>query len=160
MRRLKTAVEPNVKESMNLNQISTYIFICTVLVVFTGAGMYLFHKKYYSEQWSEFSGYIIDDEELSGFFSCSSSRGMSFTDIGNTGISKEYSYRKTQIREPIYVEFVGRIAGIGGSGWGIAGEPWEKNVEIKSIKKIECIFPENCEAKPPYGITVEFDENP
>jgi hypothetical protein len=61
---------------------------------------------------------------------------MSFTDVGNTGISKEYNYRKTQIREPIYVKFVGLIAGSGGSGWGMVGEPWEKNVGIKSIKKL------------------------
>ncbi|WP_191968684.1 hypothetical protein [Cellvibrio sp. KY-GH-1] len=50
---------------------------------------------------------------------------MSFTDIGNTGISTEYRHRKAQIREPIYVEFIGRVAGAGGSGRGMAGEPWE-----------------------------------
>mgnify|MGYP000861485660 CR=1 FL=1 len=145
---------------MSINQLSNYILICAILVVFTGAGMYLFHEKYYSEQWSQFSGYVVDDEELSGFFSCSGGVGMSFTDIGNTGISTEYRHRKTQIREPIYVEFIGRVAGIGGPGWGMAGEPWEENVEIKSLTKIERVFPENCKAKKPTEITVRFEENP
>lgn len=144
---------------MNLNQISTYFFICVVLVIFAGLGMYFSHEKHYSAQWSQFSGYVIDDEELSGFFSCSGSQGMSFTDVGNANISNEYRLRKTKIREPIYVEFVGRIAGIGGSGWGMAGEPWEKNIEIKSISKIERTFPTNCKSRVPFEITVEFDEN-
>ena len=120
---------------MSTNQILNYILICAVLFVFTSAAMYLLHEKQYSKQWSQFSGYVIDDEELSGFFSCSGSVGMSFTDIGSTGISTKYRQRKTQIREPIYVEFIGRVAGPGGPGWGMAGEPWERNVEIKSIKK-------------------------
>lgn len=85
---------------------------------------------------------------------------MSFTDIGNTGISTEYRHRKTQIREPIYVEFIGRVAGAGGPGWGMAGEPWEENVEIKSLTKIERVFLENCKSKRPTEITVRFEENP
>jgi len=145
---------------MSINQISNYILICAVLVVFTGAGMYLLHDKHYSEQWSQFSGYVVDDEELIGFFSCSGSVGMSFTDIGNTGISTKYRQRKTQIREPIYVEFIGRIAGPGGPAWGMAGEPWEDNVEIKSLTKIERAFPENCKARRPTEISVRFEENP
>lgn len=144
---------------MSINQFSNYILICVVLVVFTSAGMYSYHESHYSEQWSQFSGYIVDDEEMSGFFSCSGSDGMSFTDVGNTGISTEYRHRKTKIREPIYVEFIGRIAGSGGPGWGIAGEPWEKNIEIKSLTKIERIFPENCKAKRRIEIITTYDED-
>ncbi len=154
----KAARATGVKAVMNFNQISTYFYICAVLTVFTGAGMYFFHEKSYSDQWSAFSGYVIDDEELIGFFSCSGSKGMSFTDVGNTNISNEYALRKAKIREPIYVEFVGRIAGEGRAGWGLAGEPWERNVEIKSIKKIERIFPEDCKARAPFEIEVEYEE--
>jgi len=144
---------------MYSNQISTYIFTCAILVVFTGAGMYFFHERHYASQWSEFSGYVIDDEELSGFFSCSGSQGMSFTDVGKTSISHEYRLRKAHIREPVYVEFTGRIAGVGGPGRGMAGEPWKKNVEIKNIKKIERVFPADCKANASYRIEYEFEEN-
>lgn len=91
-----------------------------------------------------FKGYIVNDEELSGFWECGGVEGRSFTDVGNTGVSSMYLNYRAVIREPVYVEFIGRVAGEGGPGWGMAGEPWGSNIEIREVQTMYREVPIKC----------------
>ena len=98
-------------------------------------------------KFQRYDGYIIDDHELSGFFMCGGKVGISFSDVGNTGMSDKYAAYKTGPREPIYVEVSGRITEDGGcSVWSPEKECKFPNFEIKELHRIERRLPIACGA--------------
>lgn len=108
------------------------------------AALYYTQSVEAESQWRTFRGYIVHDEELSGFWECGGIEGRSFTDVGHSNVIRRYANYKANIREPVYIEFSGRIAGEGGRGWGLAGEPWSSNVEIREVIDMRRQMPIGC----------------
>ncbi|MBB5213315.1 hypothetical protein [Microbulbifer hydrolyticus] len=142
---------------MKTQQLWYYITFSSLAVVLLISAYFLHLERDFVSDHRTFKGYIVNDEELSGFFECGGKIGVSFTDAGKTGIYKEYSARKVKLREPIYVEVVGRITDDGGSGWGMAGEPWDQNLEIFELHRVERLLPVACGARPPIELETTYE---
>ncbi|WP_444901993.1 hypothetical protein ACJJIG_02450 [Microbulbifer sp. SSSA007] len=142
---------------MKTQQLWNYITFSSLAIVLLISAYFLHLERDFISDYRVFKGYIVDDEELSGFFECGGKVGVSFTDTGGTGIYKEYLARKVKLREPIYVEVVGRITDDGGPGWGMAGEPWDQNLEIRELQRIKRLLPVACGARPPIEIETTYE---
>jgi|GEM_PF-3284373 len=81
---------------------------------------------------STFKGYLVDDEEMIGFWGCDAAEPTSFTDPIDIGVTERYWLLKKNIREPIYFEIEGVLSDDGGFGYG-TGIDFEKNIEIHRI---------------------------
>ena len=107
-----------------------------------------------------YSGYIVYDEELIGFFPCGGAKPAGLSD-GKIDIPKIYKSHKSYLREPLYFEFLAIRSDVGIFGYGPTSEPVDLNLEVTKIRKIQRHSEITCGARVPREIKIEtLYENP
>jgi len=134
------------------------ISIGVVVTAILGSSYFILEKKKHHLNFKEYKGYLVNDEEMTGFFPCGGGPSYGLSWDHEVNLRAIYQKYKTKIREPIYFEFTARETEIGDYGVGLSGQKSHSYLRVSEIKNAQRHLNMGCGAKYPFRkIVVKFD---
>ena len=84
-----------------------------------------------------YDGYVVYDEEMVGFYPCGGGAPLGIDYSGDLDVRSLYQNNKRYLREPLYVEVIGKETQNGLFGLGTVPEPAESYLLIEQVSSIE-----------------------
>lgn len=102
----------------------------------------------------EYSGYLVVDEEMVGFFPCGGGAPFGLASDHEL-LANAYRKYKQFLREPLYFVFEAKITGEGTYGIGMVDEKISRYLDANKIKRIERHERVTCGAIIPIDVEIE-----